>query len=413
MAQNTLRPADVFTPAGLPLKDPNVYAAREEQEERLRRYVRRGQVPVVYGEYGVGKTTLVRRYFFEREPEGVILGYFPVDEKMTVSDFFARILEVLEYRVERQEVAGSETRAGGGFKVLVAHAEGDHSVHAQTVSELVITTPTDLRMLEIMNENQVVLVLDEMHKASQELRSDLANLIKAIKTQGFSFPRITLIGTTLDAERLVQPDPGIDRFVKELQVPPLSDDEARYIVEEGFRRLGMHVSDILIERVVRTAAGAPTIVQAVCLDMAESAIEDGRTKIELTDYERAIHRYLDEHGKRLASAYLKAIETFGPRRYRKQILHAMADSPSDYVTLEELRERTSENLGEEVPSTALSGPLRALKTGEYGKVLQDVDRYYGGDRVYNLTAFTDPMMKSFIRFMREVEEQGLLPVSGQ
>ena len=48
-------------------------------------------------------------------------------------------------------------------------------------------------------------------------------------------PALVLSGTTLDAERLVQQDAGIDRFVKELLVPPMTDDESRYIIVEGSR----------------------------------------------------------------------------------------------------------------------------------------------------------------------------------
>lgn len=77
--------------------------------------------------------------------------------------------------------------------------------------------------------------------------------------------------------------------------------------------------------------------------------------------------------------------------------------------MDDIRTWVSANLGEDTPSTALSGPLRALKEPEYGAILQDVERFVGGNRVHNLTAFTDPMMKSFVRFMGNVDNTSLMP----
>jgi len=54
-----LKPHDVFTPARPPLEDTNVYAARGEAEDDFAAALRRGMVPVVFGEFGVGKTSLV------------------------------------------------------------------------------------------------------------------------------------------------------------------------------------------------------------------------------------------------------------------------------------------------------------------------------------------------------------------
>lgn len=100
-----------------------------------------------------------------------------------------------------------------------------------------------------------------------------------------------------------------------------------------------------------------------------------------------------------------AIETTGTRRYRKQILLAMANIDSEYVTMEQLTKEVSGQLDDEIPSTALSGPLRQLKTPALGNILRDVEKHEGGGRAFNYTAFSDPSMRAFIRmrFAGEVE----------
>jgi type II secretory pathway predicted ATPase ExeA len=393
-----LQPEDVFTPTELPLADTNVYASRQEPERALDRAVRRGRVPVVFGEFGVGKTTLVRRFFREEDYEDRLV-YIPSVDGRELSDLFRVVLEKLDYTVELERTQ----RASGGLNLSVVAVEAG----AESTRRIVVDSPTDERIIDIMNERGVVLVVDEMHKATDSLRQDLASFVKAARGRAGAEPPIVLIGTTLDAEQLVRHDPGIDRFVSELMVAPLTDEESHFIVSEGFQNLGILIAPELAEMVVRTAAGAPTIVQTVCLDMADFALDEGRREVTEEDYRSAIRRYLTEHGRRLAALYMRSIEHQGTRRYRKQILRALSGMPQDFATMEDIRARVSEQLGVDVPPTALSGPLRALKEGDE-PVLQDVERT-GGQRVYNLTAFRDPMMKSFIRFMDEVEAQGLLP----
>lgn len=89
-------------------------------------------------------------------------------------------------------------------------------------------------MLDIIDEAALIVVVDEMHRASNELRLELANFIKAVKSAGKKHPTLVLVGTTMDAERLLAHDPGIDRYIKEVPVPLMSEEEALFIIKEGF-----------------------------------------------------------------------------------------------------------------------------------------------------------------------------------
>ena len=405
------QPHEVFTPGGLPLGEHNVYSPRSVPESALDRYRKRGQIPVIFGDFGVGKTSLVRKYFETDDLEGRLV-YFPSASGLSVSAIFERVLEVLEYEVQTETVDTKGKSAEGGLdKVLRAVASKTSG--RSTKKTLVVSAPTDVGMLGVIDEARLTIVVDEMHRATKEFRAGLAGLIKAVKTSGKSYPVIVIVGTTVDAEHLVVQDPGIDRYIKEVTVPLMRPEESRYIVTEGFRRLELGITDELVARIVEAAVGAPTIVHALCLDAAETALEAARSHVTEDDCRKAVHAYLQDHGRRLASAYLKAIETIGPKKYRKQILHAVANTDNDYATMEDVRSRVSLALAEETPSTALSGPLRDLKTAPYGSVLQDVERVVGGNRVHNLTAFTDPMMKSFIRFMGHLDQTELMPSSNE
>jgi hypothetical protein len=260
-----------------------------------------------------------------------------------------------------------------------------------------------------MADSQVVLAIDEMHKASDSFRRHLAEFIKAASNLGRGHPQVVVLGTTTDAAKLVERDEGIDRLLREIRVHPMTDEEAGFIVTYGMEKLELDVSELIVTRIVRTAAGAPALLQEICLDVAEHVISMGNSQIRDSDVDAAIQAFLLRSQARLTASYMKAIETTGSRRYRKQILRAMADSTGDFVTMEELTRRITTYLGQPVPATALSGPLRQLKEPTYGQILADVPRPAGDARVFNLTCFNDPRMKAFIRVMHAVEEAGLLP----
>lgn len=407
MTQPTPAPHEVFTPGEIPLKEHNVYVPRSSVEARLRQFLQRNQVAVVFGEYGVGKTTVVQR-FLRDEVESERVVYVASVSGKSLIDVFAAVLEQLEYTTPVEHTLSRTKEGGGGVEFVIVKGSGRVSETEQVARRHIVTTPTDIRFNALLREHKMIVVLDEMHRATDEFRHEVADWIKATRTGEGSFG-LYLIGTSMDAQKLVAPDPGIDRYVKEAPVSLLSDDEAKYIVVTGFATLGIEISEELVARIVRTSAGAPTIVQSLCLDASESALSAGRDSLQPDDLAFAVDRYLEENGKRLLASYFKAIETTGPKRYRKQVLHAVASAAGDYVTMEEVRAYVSLTLGEDVPSTALSGPLRMLKEKDYGSVLQDVERIVSGSRVHNLTAFVDPMMKSFVRFMMNLDKSELMP----
>ncbi|WP_086149247.1 AAA family ATPase [Cellulosimicrobium sp. KWT-B] len=397
-------PAEVFTPTTLPLQEHNAYVHRSDAEAKIERYLSRGQVPLIYGEYGVGKTTVARKVLRDRgfEPHMV---YMPTTASKSISDVIRLSLEHLGATVTVESVRSTSTE-GGLSASFVVELGGRVARTTQDTERFVVDTLTDERALALFRDNELTIVIDELHRASPEFRGGLADLIKASHGQEDRWPQIVLIGTSADATALVRADAGIDRFVKELRLPTLTATEARALVTTGFTTLQIEIDDSIVELVVRTAAGAPSLLQSVCLDMAESAVARSNADVSREDYQSAVRNYLDENTGRLNAAYTKAIEHTGPKRYRKQILIAMSQLETEYPELEEIRARIEENLGERVEQTALSGPLKSLKTGP-DRVLVDVERYEGG-RVHNVSTFLDPMMKSFVRFITEAEAQGLL-----
>ena len=373
-------------------------------------------VPLVFGEYGVGKTSLARHQFKPQEARGVLVNIESAADS-TLQDVLDRILEKLDYFVVRKRVdthvQTSSNEQGGDAAVGLAWAKASiaskrtkgESKSSQNEGELIVSSPTDSRVVEICEAAGVALLIDELHRASDRFNDELAKFIKTYGNANCHRFSIALLGTSSDASKLVRSDKGIDRLLQEVHLLSMTTDEANFIVEQGMRALALSISDNVRDRLVRIAVGSPSILQYLCLECAEVAVKrDGRT-VDLDDVDRAVKKFVETKEARLNRSYISAIETTGENRYRKQILRAMAESDDEYVTMDQLTTAVSVFLGKTVPSTSLSGPLRELKTDRFGAVLTDVARPDSTDRMQNYTTFRDPSLKAFIR-MQQARSEG-------
>jgi len=405
-------PHEVFTPTRAPLKSTNVYVSRGDAEDELASAVQQGYTSVIFGEFGVGKTSLALVHFKEEAREERLVHYTNPENK-TLDDVYKQALEQLGYSVEVTRTNAAENSAGatiegGLWATIKAKATVGTKSTSTVTGELVVKSPTDSGILNLLTEQRVVLLIDELHRASSEFKADLVRLIKSLSDRANDFPVLAIAGTSTQPEQLVQMDEGIDRLLREVPIRPLANSESREIVETGYARLSIDISDELRDRIVQTAAGAPSLLHALCLEAAIRSRKRGDGLLDESDVDGAIREVVKRTYHRLTERYMKATNTMGVKRYRARILRACAESDSDFITMEMLVSKVSEYVGEEVSRTRLSEPLRQLKSDAFGSILSDVQRADGEGRHYNLTVFSDPQMKAYVRFMTVVDEQGLL-----
>jgi Holliday junction resolvasome RuvABC ATP-dependent DNA helicase subunit len=413
-----LSPSQVFT-LQIPVRPTNVYARRGDAEAQLDKQLKRGQVPLIFGEYGVGKTSMARVWSKAAETDSRLVNIESLQGK-TLADIQTRILEVLGYRVKRsveRTASDSETMTvnvgfSGGPTSLPITLSGTKETASESgrteTDELVVTSPTDSKVLDLAEEAGLVLILDELHQASAEFRDHLTGFLKSYANKSCQRFRIILLGTASDATSLVRTDPGIDRLIQEVHLGAMTEQETEHLVREGMSALAINAESAIVHKIARTSAGSPAIAQYLALEVAEAAFARSPRKVAPTDLKSAIDSFVAMRAKRLNAVYVSAVETTGPRRYRKQVLRAIAESEDEYVSMENIRASVSGYVGEDVPSTALSGPLQQLRSSEYGAVLKDLERLSGTGRVFNRNTFADPAMKAFIRMRVASEEEGLL-----
>jgi hypothetical protein len=225
------------------------------------------------------------------------LVYIPSLYGKSLSDIFVVVLETLGYSVvtERTTASTKETTAeasssleGGVFGVLKGSATSKYGTKRTSAgserSEVVIKSPTDVKMLQICEENSLLLIIDETHRADARLKDDLGAFLKAYANSNPKNFSIAILGTEKDASKLVTRDPGIDRLIQEVELKSLEPNEANYILSEGMKRLGLTYSLDDGEKIIRCAVGSPFVLQYLCLEIAEKCRKENKDVFELVDH---------------------------------------------------------------------------------------------------------------------------------
>ena len=181
------------------------------------------------------------------------LVYIATAADKTIADVLRVALEHIGATVTTSEVTTTSAMAKGSANLWVVDLGGETSRSKQSTEEFVVKSPTDNRVLRLLAEYELTIVIDELHRGTSLFREGLADLIKATHGQEERWPQLVAIGTSADAAALVHVDAGIDRFVKEYRLPTMNSEEARRLIQTGFKTLDMAIPDQLVSTVVRTA----------------------------------------------------------------------------------------------------------------------------------------------------------------
>lgn len=104
-----LKPTNVFRPGKLPINPGNVYASRGQAQTDLETALERGFVPLIFGEYGVGKTSMVR-YVLKPYEEANRLVNIESAAGKSMQDVFSSCLEKIGYTIERKTITERKLR---------------------------------------------------------------------------------------------------------------------------------------------------------------------------------------------------------------------------------------------------------------------------------------------------------------
>ena len=322
-----------------------------------------GQHAVIYGERGVGKTSLanVLASFLEPFSSDRIFSHKVNASRdssfLDIWNAFFRHLEI----PERDKYSGLK--------------------------------PTDI--VDLMPKDQkVILIVDEFDQiGNPDVDAMFADTIKGLSDFAVDTTLI-IVGVADDVDDLVAEHESIDRCFVQVILTRMDMNELRSIVESGINRADMEITPDAVTHICTLAMGLPFYAHSLGLGSGRVAIDRHSRLVEFADVGGAVAELLMDTQQTIYRQFATATHT--PRRENTyfQVLLACALAPTDHVgcfRASDVREPYSKIRGSRFEIPAFSKQLHDLCTSTRGSVLHSTGESY---RIR--FRFTNPMIQPFI-----------------
>jgi Cdc6-like AAA superfamily ATPase len=361
---------------GAPVDEDDLFAGRSSEVlKMLRTVMERSRHVVLYGERGVGKTSLSNIFWkrFSKNLRSFIVARVQAGPHDDFSSLWIRALE--------------ELQAAG---ITAGKAE-----YVQFDVNYEIITPSHVRReLQKIGVNAIpIIIIDEYNEMKNGGAKNLtANLIKEL--YDFSVTAtVIIVGVAENVSELIEDHASIGRALVQVPLSRMSESELREIIKKRADRTPMIFSDDAVWTIVVLSRGLPFFTQTLSKHAAISAIEHRRTTISTDDVDSAMTKFIDDTEVSFREAYRAATQS-NQDNFFKQSLLACALARTDdegFFTPADVVEPYSAIMKDVKRIAHFEKHLRRFSSEEGGKIL--IKR--GGERQQTFR-FSDPMMQPYV-----------------
>jgi len=281
-----------FTPSQ-PVVNARMFAGRTEVLKTLIRSIEDQQLHVVlYGDRGIGKTSLLHILSQLAREARYIVRYGSCGEETEFSDLFRSIAKDIPLLYHSDYAPTSDEIEEGRSLADLLPAEG--ALNVPQVSEL----------LSKLSGTRVLIVLDEFDRAdSSAFRRSVAELIKNLSDRSVRV-QLVIAGVAANLTELIEHIPSIRRNILGLQVPSMDNTEIEDLIRNGEAVCGLTFDAEAKAFISAVAHGSPYIASLLSQHAGLSAVERSASLVSKGDVAAAIRQAVDEIRHRVSSKSL-------------------------------------------------------------------------------------------------------------
>lgn len=380
----------IFTPTA-PIKENIFFQGRIGQLQKIADAINtEGQHAIVYGERGVGKTSLANIMTHS------LTNVFPVKVTCNRKDTFASV-----WGKVFKKIPSSTTTTGVGFKPMDRHKEVSldtlvnfESPHIQSDIESILQQYVPQKFLFVFDEFDNIL--------DQATRESFADLIKSF-SDNITNTTIVLVGIADTIESLIGSHQSLERCLKQVKMPRMSDSECGSIVETGLNSMNISITKDVKDKIVEFSSGFPHYIHLLCRYGCRDIIKNDDVEYTEDYLGIAINDGIDNTNEQLISSYRKATSGSSNSKWQN-VLSACANSPIDEFncfSIPDIMGEYKKIVGSfDLKSGTIAYNLKQICQDDRGSILEKIDK--GPSTRYR---FSNPMMRAFIKLKIDSDQR--------
>ncbi len=385
----TRRVAAAFRPAA-PIDRRDLFAGRGQEIADVFSIVSQpGQHAIVYGERGVGKTSLGLVAAELLRGADVLSAWATCD----ASDDFSSV-----WRKALGEIGFATARHAIGFGERV-----DETM--EPLSKLLgpgPVTPHAVRgtLEQASRERAVAIFVDEFDRFQDRGgRVLFADTIKALSDRLVP-ATIVLIGVADSVGELIREHRSVERALVQIQMPRMSASELAEIATRGIAAARMTIAGAAVARITALSQGLPHYTHLLTQLAAQVALGERRAHVSVRHVNAAVARAIDRAQQSIVEAYREAVSG-RPGNIYPQVLLACALAEEDefgFFASSDVGEPLGRILHKPCTTATFGRHLERLSSESRGAILQ---RQGGAGRARY--RFVDPLLQPYVA-MRGLSE---------
>ncbi len=307
------RLSSAFTPSA-PVSKFQLFSGRLDHLQRVTDAVfQPGQHVIIYGERGVGKTSLAN----------------------VLADWL-EILKKHNYQVVRHNCAAGSTFNSiwkGVFRELSFMRYGTGFLSEPSASPLSGHVPEnasseDVRFLLQQTGTSTIVIIDEYDRVKDPTTAGLlADTIKSLSDHSVDATLI-IIGVADSIDELISEHQSVERALVQIQLPRMESSELLAIIDKGFGAANLEIDDDAKKHIAALSQGLPHNTHELGLLSGYAAVDRDRLRANKSDVEAAIRQSVENAQQTIVTSYNQAISSPHQNIY-KEILLAAALAPTD------------------------------------------------------------------------------------
>ena len=382
---------EAFRPAA-PIDRRSLFSGRSEQISELFSIAAQpGQHAVIFGERGVGKTSLAAVTAEMFKSANILVARATCDISDDYGSVWRKAFDELRLHTTTQKVGFT-----GGTQ------ETSRSLAGLLGDDV---TPNSVRnaLEQISTQRDVVIFIDEFDRLQDAAgRVLFADTIKTLSDRVVR-ATVALIGVADSVSELVREHRSVERALAQIHMPRMTRQELAEIATRGIELAQMAIRPDAVRRIAALSQGLPHYTQLLTQLAAQAALAARRTVVSGRDVDVAVGRALERAQQSVVEAYQEATADTRKSIYPQVLLACALDPAERLAHVGGSEEPLSRILGKPHKTASFARHLDELSQESRGEVLQK----YGTGRTSRYR-FLNPLLQPYVA-MRGVSE-GLVRV---